>query len=632
MMGIGVNFVEIGNVSQPAGQVAVNVQPNANQAIDEKKVPTDAALSMQKDFEVKLDEGLKAKLADFTALLQNREQLIKALPENIRKAVMELLQQASSNVELSQGLSSLLTGQKNIAEQLKGMSNLLEFAAALQEKGNGDLKAFVQKVIENVTGQLTKNPEQPAKELLQLAKQLSLANPVLQGDFKQGTEEYLQAKLPETMQQLSENDQKNINQLTKLLAKEMPATLQQLAQKNNLPELPGIWSALKAVEASPFKDVQPKTLQAAADLLRQIAQEMSTGNTTDAGELEQFIKNLPTEVSGKAAVGSPLEQLVKKLPAEANAKAATNVQLEQFLKTLPPEISKALQQVLKQANLPVNLRALADTFSNAAVLNEHMTSDQQSFTIKLAESFAAKSPSMPAETSGVLTQLAAKFSDASSTLEQIKLLIKQLKTEFAATDPKILEPGQDSLEQLTKLLDKQIPPALQEAAAKHKLEELPKMWALLKGMEAEQWQKVDQQTLQKSASLVKELAQSIYKSPAATGEKQAEHSILSFSVPLQVAAGVYYPAHIHIYHEEKNEESGQSPERQFETWLRICVDTENIGMVDAVFRLYDENQLDVRVTFPSTAAAEEFSQDLPNIRKSLDENNLSVTEIMINHG
>ena len=137
--------------------------------------------------------------------------------------------------------------------------------------------------------------------------------------------------------------------------------------------------------------------------------------------------------------------------------------------------------------------------------------------------------------------------------------------------------------------------------------------------------------MQESATLVKELAQSIYKSTGASGEKQAEHSVLTFSVPLQVAPGVHYPAHIHIYHQEKEETNSQLSERQFETWLRVYVDTENIGMVDSVFRLYGENKLDVRVTFPSTVAADEFSQVLADIKKNLDDTSLNLTEIMVNH-
>lgn len=643
--------MEVGSANQSAGQVAVNKQASIAPQVSEQEVVNDNNVAMQKDFQVNLNEGIKGKLAEFANLLQNREQFIKSLPADIQKAVKEILQQMSADAELPQGLSSLLTGQKNIAEQLKNMSNLLELTAVLNKGENGDVKALLQTVMENAAEQLTKTPEQSAKEILQLAKQLSAGTTVPQSDFKQAVKEYLQANLPKNMQQLNQNDQKIVNQLTKLLAKDMPAQLQQLAQDSNLPELPGTWATLKVVNALPFKDIQPKTLQAAADLLRQISDEMSpekmamTGQSgqvikmpAEAGnknlimtQLEQFVKNIPTEVGGKNTPALQSEQFGENLPPDAASKGMKNGQLEQFLKTLPPEISKALQQVLKQGNMPANLRELADTFSQAAVLNERMTSEQQSFNMKTADNFTGKSLTTPTATSQVLTQLAMKFSDTATTLEQIKLLVKQLKTELLSGDPKTLEKEQQTLDQLTKLFEKNIPQALQEGATRHKLTELPKVWVLLKALGIEQWQNTGVQQLQESATLVKELAQSIYKSTGASGEKQAEHSVLTFSVPLQVAPGVHYPAHIHIYHQEKEETNSQLSERQFETWLRVCVDTENIGMVDSVFRLYGENKLDVRVTFPSTVAADEFSQELDDIKKNLDDTSLNLTEIMVNH-
>lgn len=168
--------------------------------------------------------------------------------------MVELLQQMSSDIELPQGLSSLITGQKNIAK-LKNMSHLLDFAAVLNKDENIDVKAFVEKIIENGTDQLSKPPAQSAKELLQLAKQLSTTSTVPQSDFKQAVEEYLQAKLPENVQNLSQNGQKIVDQLTKLLGKNMPVQLQQFAQENNLPKLPGVWSTLKVVDALTFKDI-----------------------------------------------------------------------------------------------------------------------------------------------------------------------------------------------------------------------------------------------------------------------------------------------------------------------------------------------------------------------------------------
>jgi len=680
--------MEISKVYQAPEQIVVSAQSGDASQVDEKAGPADA---VQKDYQVNLQDGLKMKLAEFANALQNREQLIESLPEDIKKAVVELLKQMSADTDLPQGLTSLLKGQKNMAEQLKNMCTLLELAAVLNKDGQSEVQDFLQKALEKFTEMAKATPEQSAKELLQLAKQLAVSTTVPQGNFKQAVEQLLQA-LPESMQQLNPDEQKIVAKLAKLLGKDMPAQLQQLAKQIKLPELPGVWATLKAVDAWQFKDIQPKTLQAAADLLGQLAQEMSPEKATVTAQLEQIIKNLPTEAGSKATVITQLEQFIKNLPAEAGSKAtvvaqleqfiknlpteaggkATVVtqleqfiknlpaevgskgiadaqleqfvktlpqevgnkgtvvgQLEQFLKTLPPEIAKALQKALQQGNIAENLRGLASTFGDAEVLHENMSSAMKSFLGKMDESFATKYSSIPAETNNGLQQLAKQFMDTGKTIEQLKIFINQLKTQLFAADPKLLEKEQDVLDHITKLFEPNIPQVLQGGEVKQKLPELAKIWVLLTALEAEQWKNIESQDLQKSAGVIKELAQSMSKSTALVGEKQAEHSTLSFSIPLQVAEGIYYPAHIHIYHEEK-ESSSQLTQREFETWLRVCVDTENIGMVDSVFRLYGDNKLDVRVNFPVTSAANQFSQNIPDIRKSLSETKLNLTDIVIN--
>lgn len=711
--------MEISNLSPGVGSVAVTAQSASAPQVNEKTEVTQSNSAGQQDFQVDVKDGLKGKLAEFVNLLENREQLIKSLPADVQKAVTELLEQMSSGQELPKGLTSLLQGQKNIGEQLKNMSNLLEFTAVLTTDQNKEIQGLLQKILENFTSQSEQTPEQAATQLLQLAKELSNITTMPQGNLKQAVEQMLEQTLPENLQELLPSEQKIVTQLTKLLGKDMPAQLQQLVQENDLPELPGVWATLKAADAWQLKDVKPQTLQAAADLLKQLAQEMPHEKTTITNQLEQFVKTLPTEVgeqtsgtgkmeqfiknipaptntavtikeqltqfaatlpretpeqvivankmeefiknlppeiSDKIATHDELEQTMKKLPTEVlnqptsgekiqnfiktistdsapAPQTETDVHLEQFIKTLPAEIGKALQQALQQAvkqgSIPDSLRSLAETFKNAALLNEKMSSEAQSFVVKIVENFAGKPAAIPADVNDILGQLAKQFTDTATTVDQMKNLLTQLKTQLFADDPKLLEKEKQILDQLSKLFEQNTPQALQDGAVKHKLTDLPKVWLLLKALGAEQWQNLEPQNLQKSAEKVKELAQSMYKSTGMAGEKEAEHSILSFSVPLQVAEGIFYPAHIHIFHQEKNKEN-EVTDRQFETWLRVSVDTEHIGVVDSVFRLYGDNKLDVRVNFPSSSAANEFMQDLPDIRKNIENSKLTLTDIMIN--
>jgi len=790
--------MEIGKVYQTADPATKNIQTQTRQVGGGKsEAPSSSQSVVQQDFQVHLQDGLKGKLIEFTKLLQTRDQLIRSLPDDVKTAVLALLEQISVDSALPQGVGSLLTGQKEMINQLKNMATLLEFAGTLQKDEHADIRIFLQKIIEQTTGNLGLDPEQSAKELLQLAKQLSSHPPVLQGDFKQVAETILQKTLPANLEQLTPDQQKIIEQLSVLLELDAGEPLQELAKKNNFLQLSNVLTVIKAVDAWQFKNIQPKTLRAAADLLDQLGQDISVANAENTGKLEeivkkispqvtnpkeimsevrefiktlpktmssqqiktalaQFIKTVPTEgnyngriilalekwidtlpnemnakdtmvahlnefiknaplemrnkqilltrlehavetlpdgmdsseniltvvkdaiknlplqvasqdelltqfdeflkeipakPSNKEVISAQLEQLadsfssdsngkgtgltqlgqfMKSLPVEFSAKGTMVSQLDDFLQTLPPEIGKALQQALQQGDIADHLRGLANTFRNAAVLNKNMTGVIQSFIEKMTENFSIKVPLSAGQGSELVVKLNKQFTNNVAIVNQIKTLISELKTQLFPNNVILSDREQHTFDRLAKILVDHIPQAIQDGAIKYKMDDLPKIWILLKVLGGKQWQGNQLQNRQESASVIKELAQSIYKSSGLMGEKQAQHSTLSFSVPLRVAEGVYYPAHLHIYHEEKNNKNqGDHVERQFETWLRVCVETEHIGVVDSVFRLYGNHQLDVRVIFPDPLAAEEFTQDIPKIREHVTKGKLDLNDIIV---
>jgi hypothetical protein len=606
--------MEIGKVPQTPGQVSENAQLGSAQMSQETSETANSNPLVQKDFQVNLEDSIKTKLADLANLLQNREQLLQSLPEDIRKIVQELLQQMSSTKDVAQGMDNVLKSQKNIAEQLTVLGNVLEMVAALQNDDYQDIQLFLNKMAEFLKGKGGMSPDELANQLLQLAKQgttlsqsnlkqtvelllqqlfpenmpqLSSNSTLSQGDLKQIVRQFLQQIMPEDGGHFTENDKKAFVQLTKLFEANMPAVLQQ-SSENGIPELPEVWTVLKVLDAQQFKNISPAVLQQAADSLEQLYQELKT---------------------------SP-------------DKAAVAAKLESFVQNLPPELGKSLQQVIKQGISEQSILTLAKTFENAALLNGKMSDEVKTVMAKLAESVAGK-PLPTSVAADLVAQVATQLSETASTVEQLKSLMKQVNQQLFSNQGKLLELAQPELEQLTKAVEQNIPQALQDMAAKNKLPELSKMWILLKAAGAQQWQSADLQDLQKSAGTIKELAHSLYKSMAGETQRQLDHKVLSFSVPLYFADGTSYPTHIHIYHQE-NQSSNPLVKRQFETWMRVSVDTKNIGLVDSIFRLYEENKLDLRVLFPDTDAINEFKQSLPEIRRSIEDTTLTLTNIMIN--
>ncbi len=621
--------MEIGKTPQTPGKVTETAQAVNAQRSQETSELSNSNQLVQKDFQVNLEDSIKTKLADLAKSLQNREQLLQSLPEDIKKIVQQLLQQMSSTKDVSQGMDYLLKTQKNIAEQLHNLGNILELSLTLQQDKYQDVKLFLSKVAEFLKGQNGMSPDQLANQLLllakegtvlvqsnlrqaveqflqmlspeslqqfdsdsqentilQLAKQLTGSSSLSQGDVKQIAKQLLQQIMPENMGQLTENGQKAVVQLMKMLESKIPLTQQQ-ATESGLPDLPEIWSIAKAVEAQQFKEIAPKVLQQTANALENLLQEMKAS-------------------SDKSAVAAKLEA---------------------FGQSLPPEIGKAVQQLIKQGITEQSLVTLGKTLENAALLNGKISEQVKNLVSNLAENMTAKSLASPA--ADLLVQVAKQLAGTATTIEQLTTLMKQINQQLFFNQAKLLEKAQSGLEQLTKTVEQNIPQALQDMAAKSKLPELSKMWVLLKAAGAELWQNADSQNLQRSANTIKELAHSLYKSIAGETERKVDCKTLSFSVPLYFADGTSYPTHIHIYHQEK-ENNSQSTKRQFETWMRVSVDTQNIGIVDSVFRLYEENKLDLRVIFPDTEAISEFKQSLPDIRKSIADTTLTLTNIMIN--
>ena len=88
-----------------------------------------------------------------------------------------------------------------------------------------------------------------------------------------------------------------------------------------------------------------------------------------------------------------------------------------------------------------------------------------------------------------------------------------------------------------------------------------------------------------------------------------------------------YPAYIHVYDEEQKDESGGSPKK--ETWIRVCLLTDNIGAVDVSFRMYEGSNLDVRIYFSERENIEEFRDYMDEFRASFEDKPLTLMSVKV---
>lgn len=131
------------------------------------------------------------------------------------------------------------------------------------------------------------------------------------------------------------------------------------------------------------------------------------------------------------------------------------------------------------------------------------------------------------------------------------------------------------------------------------------------------------------ARVVRELADTMPKPGGMVAERQDSQSILSFSLPLSFGDGqTVYPAHIHVYHQQ--EEDKKNPGQHVtETWLRVCLETENIGIVETAFHLYDGETLDVKVRFADQEVADGFAESVEEVKAQLEQLPFTLGEFLV---
>ena len=140
-----------------------------------------------------------------------------------------------------------------------------------------------------------------------------------------------------------------------------------------------------------------------------------------------------------------------------------------------------------------------------------------------------------------------------------------------------------------------------------------------------------EKVLQQSAETIRKIAAlvSTYEPLTGTINPKGE-TIATFAMPIYFDPGQPpYPAYIHIYHQEEQEENNEGQSSQKDTWIRVSIGTENMGIVDIMFHLYGDQQLDIKVKFSVQEAAELFSNYVSDIKDNLSESPLEVKSFNI---
>lgn len=178
------------------------------------------------------------------------------------------------------------------------------------------------------------------------------------------------------------------------------------------------------------------------------------------------------------------------------------------------------------------------------------------------------------------------------------------------------------------VLAKDIPERVRQAASFHNLPELEKALVRQKLADSLPWQKLPAETLRQASRTVREMAAAAPQPDQAAAETPAGQKVLVMTMPVYFADGKSYPAYLHISR-DREQAGGGDAAAQRETWLRLCVATDNLGVVDMVFYLRGEQQLSIRVAFGNREAGEEFRRALPELREAMAASPLTLTDIAV---
>lgn len=182
---------------------------------------------------------------------------------------------------------------------------------------------------------------------------------------------------------------------------------------------------------------------------------------------------------------------------------------------------------------------------------------------------------------------------------------------------------------LLRMVQGNIPAAVQQAGQQPGMEGLPKLWAFLQLAELGTLKNVRARDLKNASREIKTVLSSLKGAVSSEGSYRADgQKSISFVMPLYIGENEQsYPAYINLYHEPPHED--EMGRLRKDTWFRVCVLTENIGAVDIVCQLYEGNNLNLRIRFSDQEAVQSFSEYLPDIRKALYDTSVHLNDLKV---
>lgn len=615
-----------------------------------------------------------------TAKLGNDNGLPQQLREMINNVVTKAFSLESS---LGEGLGSAMASERYSVEQLTSLGRIFQQlgnmaeanAVAGQVSGEttaGQLSDALQTMMANVKTLLANNALGGNTADLELVQLTKLAFQVLNngntGNMPQKLEALLQMLAGQQMGQTPEGgtasqttdklwqntasqtvsngngavDQSNaqegtVKKLVDLLFPKLSDSNSSQANQNGIAGGDKGLLARQAVNAynnigSQAQVTSNTGSQAQATTNSQSSQGQSASNT--AGQNPQLNTASTTEsatVGAKASQTNVLtsENLIK---TGSQSTGQTNVVTSETpAKTGSQPAGENIQQNQQAGVSPKVLHQAAELENNPLfkqIFSRYGYSQETGVVRQPTQTAQQEIPQLPNNQQVVdsfrnLAELLLKDSNLTAKdMALLKNFVNSSQTQLSQQDAK-------QLNLLLKMVQSNVPAAIQQAGQQPGMEGLPKLWAFLQLADLGSLKDLKAKDFKNANKEIKTVVSSLKSSISSEGSYQADgQKSISFVMPLYIGeGGNSYPAYINLYDEPEHED--ECGRKRKDTWFRVCVLTDNIGAVDIVCQLFEGNNLNLRINFSDNEIVKDFGEYLPDIRKALYDTSIHLNDLRV---
>lgn len=662
-------------------------QGKTTEAVQNRGDQGDSSAAFSQRTNVSIETAID-HMADILSKINGRQQTnVQQMPQELKELIQNMIRQSFSlETTLGQGLGSTAASQRFSTDQLTTLARILNQLGAMAETDSSG----IPRVGDDLAALLTGLKTALIKEAGGTFEPIMLTKAAFQL-LDTGNAEFLPKDLQTSLSQLNAQGSASaslsgnagttslsfLNQLVQLLmprdaastAQSMPTNgsmqegTPQTAPQNLIGEQEG--RASSTVQNTNTAVPEENLLEQPANATRTNA--LAKENTTAARQAEKA-PSAPTRSNTSSAQGTNETGTAQKammgdipsgtnvpgreqnsatptentqIPAQSGKEAAPmprqgDPQTSVENKT-PPEgeaqtVSRSETQTVK-ANLQEETAAQPtrpQSEHEAELKNAAKVPTQSAAQMKSAEiqgtipRFFTQTMENTPQTMNVLRNLAQSLLQNDNLSQRETLLLQNFVNGRSQT---LSDGDAKQLQKLIHLTQQNIPGTVRQAALEQQMPDLPRLWAFMQMADIVKTRKMTAEQYKRAGRDVAALALTMRN--ALEGENAAPQPgqrSMNFIMPLFMGASEY-PAYIHVYDESHTDEDTGNHRK--ETWLRICVLTDNIGTVELINRIYEENHVDMRLYFSDADAAWEFRNALDTIRETADGTSLIIEGIQI---